>query len=141
MTGPVQRVAQGSASCLALRVLAGAVDAVFASGLLWVVTIITWPPDASGPDAGPWVVLSVLLLLLYGAVTEASAWQGTVGKRLLRLTVTDLQGMRIGLIRALARNAVKLVSSLPLGVGFLPAIFSDRRQTFYDRVAGCLVTR
>ena len=141
MTDPIQGTAPRLSAYLVCRVLAGSVDGLIAAGLLWIVTIVTWPPDASGPDAGPWVVLSILLLLLYGAAAEASAWQGTVGKRLLRLTVTDLHGLRIGLVRALTRNAIKLVSIPALGIGFLPAIFSARHQALYDRLAGCLVKR
>ena len=45
----------------------------------------------------------------YFALTEASARRATLGKRLMRLGVSDAYGARIGLGRSLFRNAVKLV--------------------------------
>ena len=46
---------------------------------------------------------------LYFALSESSPRQATLGKRLLGLRVTDLQGDRIGFGRALLRTVIKLL--------------------------------
>lgn len=46
---------------------------------------------------------------LYFAWCERSAWQATIGKRVLRLMVTDTQGDRIGFGRAMLRTVIKLL--------------------------------
>lgn len=123
-------------ACRARRLAAGVVDGLILAPVFWLITIITWPPDASGPEWGPWAVISILAFILYGAATEASAWQGTAGKRLLGLRVTDSRGDRLRLGRALARNGLKLLSLLPLGLGFLPMLRSARGQALHDLLAG-----
>ena len=57
------------------------------------------------------VLFSVLLCLIlwigYGTVFEASPWQATLGKRLMRLRVYDSQAGRLVLIHAAGRNLLK----------------------------------
>lgn len=50
-----------------------------------------------------------LPVIVYFSLTEASAWQGTVGKRLRRLRVAGCNGGRIGLRRAFLRSAIKFL--------------------------------
>lgn len=105
---------------------------------------------ASGQDVTNDNVLGVLVALLliefvlawlYYAGLESSAWQGTVGKRLMRLAVTDLYGRRIGFGTATGRYFGKIVSGLPLFVGYLMIAFSERKQSLHDLMAGTLVVR
>ncbi len=72
---------------------------------------------------------------------EASAWQATPGKRILRLYVTDLNGQRVTFARAAARNFAKIISSLTFLVGYLVAGFTEKKQALHDILAGCLVLR
>jgi uncharacterized RDD family membrane protein YckC len=46
---------------------------------------------------------------LYFAWSEQSTWQATIGKRLVRLIVTDIGGERIGFGRAMLRTVIKLL--------------------------------
>jgi len=50
-----------------------------------------------------------LPVLLYVAAFEASAWRGTVGRRLAGLRVERTDGERAGPLRTLVRNGVKLL--------------------------------
>lgn len=70
-------------------------------GLLNVV----WRAPLTAEAAG--FVLLTLPVILYFAISEASARQGTFGKHALHLAVTDEAGRRISLLRALARSALK----------------------------------
>lgn len=85
--------------------------------------------------------LQVVVPLFYFAATECSGAQGTPGKRLLGLAVTGVDGERIGLERALARTAAKVLSALPLGLGFLAAAFTRDRRAAHDFIAGTRVVQ
>jgi uncharacterized RDD family membrane protein YckC len=72
---------------------------------------------------------------------ESSAWQGTLGKKALGLTVTDLEGRRISFGRATGRYFAKIISTLILCIGYMMAGFTERKQALHDMIAGTLVLR
>jgi uncharacterized RDD family membrane protein YckC len=79
---------------------------------------------------------------LYFALLESSEWQGTAGKRVLGLIVTDMAGQRVSFMRATGRHFSKLVTSLiPLCIGYIMAGFTEKRQALHDMIASCLVLR
>ena len=81
-----------------------------------------------------------LMVWIYFALFEASAWQATPGKRMLRLYVTDLAGRRLTLARAALRNIARLLSGFVL-VGYFLAGFTQRKQALHDILASSLVLR
>jgi len=87
-------------------------------------------------------VVTILLLLvaqwLYYALMESMAG-ATLGKMLLRIEVTDLDGDRVSFGRATARYFGKILSSLTFGIGYLMAGFTQQKQALHDMVSGCLV--
>lgn len=88
--------------------------------------------------------LDVILLgiaWLYFALLESSPWQATLGKRMLGLIVTDLDGKPISFTRASMRFFGKLISSMTLLIGYFMAAFTRRRQALHDILASCLVIR
>jgi uncharacterized RDD family membrane protein YckC len=88
------------------------------------------------------VALAFLGGWLYHAKMESSAWQATLGKKALNLRVTDLHGARISFARASGRHFAKLITGMiPLGVGFMLAGLTERRQALHDMIASCLVLR
>jgi Tfp pilus assembly major pilin PilA len=70
---------------------------------------------------------------------ESSELQGTLGKLAVGIKVTDLDGNRISFARATGRLAAHAVSGITLGIGFAMAVFTRRRQTLHDTIAGTLV--
>ena len=82
-----------------------------------------------------------LISWLYYALLESSALQATLGKRALGLRVTDLHGQRISFGRATGRYFGKVLSAITLGVGYLMAGFTARKQTLHDLVASCVVVK
>jgi len=82
-----------------------------------------------------------LLKFIYGAFAESSASQGTVGKRLLNIKVTDLGGQRITLSVGFGRNAAKIISVLPLFFGYLYSFLNKKQQCWHDIVANTLVVK
>jgi uncharacterized RDD family membrane protein YckC len=83
--------------------------------------------------------ISTVIAWLYYALMESSAKQATVGKMALGIMVTDLEGRRIGFGRATGRYFAKILSGLILGIGFLMAAFTQRKQALHDMLAGTLV--
>ena len=81
--------------------------------------------------------MEILVAVLLGIFLSALD-QTIVGTALPRI-VTDLQGNRIGFLRALVRNIAKIVSAIILYIGFIMAGFTARKQALHDMIAGCLV--
>lgn len=82
-----------------------------------------------------------LLHWLYWAGMESSGCQATLGKMALGLKVTDLKGEPITFGRATGRYFGKLISGLFLGIGFLMAGWTEKKQALHDIMAGTLVVR
>jgi uncharacterized RDD family membrane protein YckC len=78
---------------------------------------------------------------LYDALLTSSAWQGTVGKKILNLKVTDEANNRISFARATGRHFAKYYLSTILFVGFIMAAFTDRKRALHDIIAGTLVRK
>jgi uncharacterized RDD family membrane protein YckC len=87
-----------------------------------------------------WLVMG-LVSFLYWPVLESSRWQATFGKRIMGLEVTDLDGNRIGFLRAFLRSIAKVISGVPFGIGFLIAAFTARKQALHDIIVKTLVVR
>ena len=80
--------------------------------------------------------------LLYFVVLESSALQATLGKKIFALRVTNYDGERISVIKAIARHLARLIL-LPctLGVGFFIIAFTERKQGLHDLASKCLVSK
>ncbi len=78
---------------------------------------------------------------LYDALLTSSSWQGTVGKKVLRLKVTDEAGNRIGFGRATGRFFGKILSGMIMYIGFIMVGFTDRKRGLHDMLAGTLVMK
>jgi uncharacterized RDD family membrane protein YckC len=78
---------------------------------------------------------------LYDALTTSSSWQATVGKKVLRLKVTDEAGNRISFGRATGRFFGKLLSGMIMNIGFIMIAFTERKQGLHDMIAGTRVIR
>lgn len=93
---------------------------------------------------GALIRLSMIIMVLkwlYFALMESSNLQGTLGKMVLGLAVTDLDGNPISFGRATGRFFGKIVSGLILDIGYIMAGFTEQKQALHDMMAGCLVVR
>jgi uncharacterized RDD family membrane protein YckC len=90
------------------------------------------------------VALRLLMLMIqwaYFALLESSPWQASLGKRMLGLKVTDLEGNRISFGRASARFFCTLISGFILMAGFIMIAFTQKKQALHDILTGCLVIK
>ncbi|MCA1579997.1 MAG: RDD family protein [Acidobacteria bacterium] len=78
---------------------------------------------------------------LYAALSESSAAQATLGKRALRLRVTDTLGRPVSFFRATGRNFGKILSTLTLFIGYGMAGFTRRKQALHDLMAQTVVLK
>src|SRR5260370_40401077 len=87
---------------------------------------------------------SLAVTWLYHALMESSEWQATVGKKALGLVVTNMSGHRVSFGRATGRHFAKIVTNLVsfgIGLGYLMAAFTEKKQALHDMLAACLVLR
>jgi uncharacterized RDD family membrane protein YckC len=88
------------------------------------------------------VVASLLAQWLYHAYLESGEKQGTWGKQMMGVYVTDLMGNPTTFGRASGRFFAKIVTGMiPVGIGYIMAGFTERRQALHDMIASCLVLR
>ena len=80
------------------------------------------------------VVLSTSILvtfLIYNTIFEATGLKGSLGKKLCRLSVVDINGQALSLPKALMRN-VGVILSMTIWLPFVSVFFSEHRQAWYD---------
>ena len=83
----------------------------------------------------------IILSWLYFAGFESSSMQGTPGKKIMGIMVTDSDGDRISFGMATGRFLGKGISALILGIGYLIAFFTPKKQALHDFIAGTIVIR
>jgi uncharacterized RDD family membrane protein YckC len=83
--------------------------------------------------------LALISFNLYHTICEWTALQGSIGKFICRTKVIRLNGKKPGFFQIILRNAVKLPSSLVLGLGHIWILFSKKKQALHDYLAGTLV--
>lgn len=106
----------------------------------------TYSPDMAVSDVGSFfagfgfiMVLSIAISWAYFAMMESSSWQGTLGKKVMGVKVTDMNGNRITLGRATGRLLVKAFLSGWFLIGYIIAFFTAKKQSLHDLLAGTLV--
>ena len=85
------------------------------------------------------IVLIFVLPWLYFAFMESGAKQSTLGKRWLGMKVTNENGRRISFGLASGRYFAKNFLSGILLIGFLMALFTEKRQALHDKLAETLI--
>jgi uncharacterized RDD family membrane protein YckC len=83
--------------------------------------------------------VSILTSWLYFALFESSSSQATIGKMILGIIVTDLEGNKITFTRATGRYFSKILSAMILCIGYILAGITERKQALHDMIAGTLV--
>ncbi|MEO5988394.1 MAG: RDD family protein [Candidatus Eisenbacteria bacterium] len=127
------------------RVGAAIVDSVilyFPPAIVKVLLGLPLLATSSGPDVAKELLVnlgSLIMLWLYCALLESSSRQATLGQQLLGLQVMDLEARRISFARASGRYFAQFLSALLCGVGYLFNLWTSRRQTLHDLVAGCVI--
>ena len=145
------------------RLLAYLIDNIIVSMASWIIIlpvlgvfgISIWSLSESGYDIedprvilGPifilyGVIISVTIVInwLYFALMESSKTQGTVGKLVLKIKVTDYDYKRISFARASGRYFGKIISSFIFMIGYIMIAFTEKKQGLHDLMANCYVIK
>jgi len=87
------------------------------------------------------LILTSVIALLYWTMMESSKYQATVGKLALGLRVTDMDGKSLDFAKALVRNLCKILSAMIMGLGYIIAGFTEKKQGLHDIIASTLVVK
>lgn len=118
---------------LAVRLAAAVLDLVIITLPIVILELIILGPEFYAPRNkvnGEWI--SIIAQMFYFALMESSAKQGTFGKRIMNLKVTDLEGNRISFFKALCRYWAKILSLAFLCLGIIMVAFNDTKQGLHD---------
>jgi uncharacterized RDD family membrane protein YckC len=136
-----QRQRQTGRAGLISRALALALDAAILNAAFFAASSIValFASAVLDESSAPAIAVGAGIWLFAGALYLTSFWAlagQTPGMRFMRIRL-DSGGVRgIGFRRAVRRVFGLVVSAIPLGIGFLAILFSERRRGWLDRIAG-----
>ena len=151
-TNPVPPPSSGSEYAgFSRRALAFSIDQILLMAIVIVVTLplailfglvamVAWP-FVFIIFAPPVLPFTTIIAWAYFALQESSKHQGTVGKRMCGLCVTNAQGNRISVVQATLRFFFKFLSSAIMMIGWIMAAFTERHQALHDILADTLVLK
>ena len=84
---------------------------------------------------------ALLFWIFYSFIADASAFRGTLGKKVFSIQSSNESGGRLTIDQAFKRNISKLFSALPLYLGFLWCIWSKQKRCWHDSLSGSYVVR
>ena len=128
------------------RFMAFAIDLMVAGLVVFALAMIL--PIVLGPRIGvpgggvivaSFAIVWLIVTWFYWALMESSSRQSTVGKVLMGMVVTDIDGKRVSFRRATGRHFGKLPSALVILAGFIMIGFTAKKQGLHDLITGSLV--
>ncbi len=135
--------------------LIGAVSWIFALPILAIfgISMYSFKEAGMNPDDAEMLILPIILASisigmiamvlqwLYFSLMESSKHQGTLGKIVLKIKVTDVEGNRISFARATGRYFGKILSGMIMMIGYIMAGFTEKKQALHDMLASCYVIK
>lgn len=132
------------------RLLAMFIDVLIVTGVSLVV-VLTFGgmaalsfgfdgEEAIGEGALFAIILGYLLFYIivlcinwfYNAGMESSKHQATIGKKILNIKATDMNGERLSFARATGRFFGKYISFMTFCIGFIMQPFTEKKQALHD---------
>lgn len=80
-----------------------------------------------------------VITVCYHTWFEANRNMGSPGKMVMGIVVTNTEGNNLNYAKAFMRNACKLFSNMIAFCGYLFALFTSKKQTLHDLIAGTVV--
>jgi uncharacterized RDD family membrane protein YckC len=86
------------------------------------------------------IALTIIIGIQYAyfVLAESSGKRGSLGKIIMKLEVTDLEGRQISIPRAMLRNIIKPFGFIGL-IGLFFMIMTEKRQSLHDKIAKTVV--
>ncbi|MCU1284896.1 MAG: domain containing protein [Acidobacteriales bacterium] len=126
-----------------LGIVGSVIGVFFGGGITAALSKSGNPADVNIPALigalGTYLLITFAMHFVYHAYFESSEKQATIGKMILGLKVTDVNGQRISFGRATGRFFSKIISAMICYIGFIMAGFTEKKQALHDMLAGTLV--
>jgi uncharacterized RDD family membrane protein YckC len=127
------------------RVAASLIDTVVLLLISFVVgfTLGLFSYFLFGPYASEGIgyLIGLMVGWLFYALFESSELMATPGKLALGIQVRDEHYQRVTFGRATGRHFARFLSSIPLCVGYLFPLWTQRRQALHDIVAKTIIVK
>ncbi len=115
----------------------------FCGGVVLIYTpiiqeILDWETESHGLDLIVSLVIfsqNLIVVFLYYTVFVSSDLQGTLGKYVVGLKITDYKGERITFFRAMVRFFANIFSLGLVLIGCLMVLWTRKKQALHDKVA------
>lgn len=78
---------------------------------------------------------TLLIWILYCIAGEMSPWRGTLGKKIMGISVKSTTGRRLTFGQILGRNMSKILSAIPCYLGFIAALFVHGNRAWHDSLS------
>lgn len=115
------------------RLLAYLIDGIILGAVLALVAFIfgsnVESRDSIIDNATPFLTLAYFVIL------PITVLQGTLGKYVLGMKITNSEGGRISLLQSIARFFSAFLSSLTLFIGYLMIAFTKNKQALHDKIS------
>ncbi|NRG48421.1 RDD family protein [Bacillus sp. CRN 9] len=79
--------------------------------------------------------------LIYFIILPITAIQGTVGKYVLGMKITNKEGNRVSLIQSFIRFISMALSTITLFIGYLLIAFTSKKQGLHDMISRTFVVQ
>lgn len=132
-----ERVLASIMDTIILGLSGGIIGGLF--GVMYVAVVGSSYSSSELETLANWIGL--VLNWLYFVWQESSEKQATIGKRIMGIQVTDLNGQKLSFGQANARYFSKVISLITLGIGFLMPLFDSKKQALHDRISNCLLVK
>lgn len=127
------------------RFLALSIDLVCIAGAMVVLNMTLGAFALITPDlAGAILMIGYFVISIGYAIAFEWLWRGqTVGKRVMRIRVMDIQGLRLRLSQIIVRNLLRFIDSIPMLylVGGTTCALNRHAQRLGDMAANTVVVR
>lgn len=107
--------------------------ALFIDGLILSIACIFGDPLSQ-------IMGGVAIWILYASFLESSDLKATLGKYVMGIQVVDSQGRKISFRTSVVRTLLKEISGIFV-IGFLFALFNDKKQTLHDLLTDTVVIK
>jgi len=134
-----------------IRLLAYVIDSIFILTIAFVACKILGLPtfiDLLGADTdfrpaglGGTAALTTAISTFWHVIPESSKWQATIGKKILRLQVTDEADDRISFMQAIGRFIPKLAIIILFPIAMVAVGLTESKRGIHDFLAGTKVDR
>ena len=127
---------------LGRRAIAKLIDLTIVFISLLILEMIVFKFNYANNDFNTYrFFIFIITWIFYNSVFEASVYQATIGKMILKLKVVGMYGKRISVLRSFFRCVTTIISILPIGVGIWYITTDPKKRAWHDLIVGTYVIK